>query len=134
MNRFALRWAINMIALYVTVGSGWIPGIHAENTTGLAILGMALVFTLVHNVLSPLLKLLSCSLIVLTMGLFVFIINTFLFWLTGWIGNSFTPAFGYSIDSVWVALLGALIVSIVNMVLSFVFREELKSKRDRRQE
>lgn len=134
MNRFALRWAINMIALYVTVGSGWIPGIHAENTTGLAILGMALVFTLVHNILSPLLKLLSCSLIVLTMGLFVFIINTFLFWLTGWIGNSFTPGFGYSIDSIWAALLGALVVSIVNMVLSFVFRDELKNKRERRRE
>lgn len=134
MNRFALRWAFNMVALYVTVGSGWIPGIHAENTTGLAIMGMALVFTLVHNVLSPLLKLLSCSLIVLTMGLFVLIINTFLFWLTGWVGNSFTPGFGYTIDSVWAAFLGALVVSIVNLVLSFVFREELKSKRDRRKE
>jgi putative membrane protein len=134
MNRFALRWAINIAALYVTVGSGWIPGIHAENTTGLAILGMALVFTLVHAVLSPMLKLLSCSLIVLTMGLFIFIINTFLFWLTGWIGNSFTPAFGYSIDSVWAAFLGALVVSVVNLILSFVFREELKSKRERRQE
>ncbi len=134
MNRFALRWVINMAALYVTVGSGWIPGIHAENTTGLAILGMALVFTLVHNVLSPMLKLLSCSLIVLTMGLFVFIINTFLFWLTGWIGNAFTPGFGYSIDSVWAAFLGAFVVSIVNLILSFVFREELKSKRERRRE
>jgi len=134
MNRFALRWAINMVALYVTVGSGWIPGIHAENTTGLAILGMALVFTLVHNLLSPLLKLLSCSLIVLTMGLFILIINTFLFWLTGWIGNSFTPGFGYSIESVWAAFLGALVVSIVNLILSFVFREELKNKREHRRE
>ncbi len=134
MNRFALRWAINIVALYVTVGSGWIPGIHAENTTGLAIVGMALVFTLVHNVLSPLLKLLSCSLIVLSMGLFILIINTFLFWLTGWIGNSFTPGFGYSIDSVWAAFLGALVVGIVNLILSFVFREELKSKRERRRE
>lgn len=134
MNRFALRWAINMVALYVTVGSGWIPGIHAENTTGMAIMGMALIFTLVHTVLSPLLKLLSCSLIVLTMGLFILIINTFLFWLTGWIGNSFAPGFGYTIDSVWAAVLGALVVGVVNLVLSFVFREELKSKRDRRKE
>ena len=134
MNRFALRWIINMIALYVTVGTGWISGIHAENTTGLAILAMALVFTLVHNVLRPLLKLLSCSLIVLTMGLFVLIINTFLFWLTGWIGNSFTPGFGYTVDSVWAAFLGAIIVGIVNVILSLVFREELKSKRERRRD
>lgn len=134
MNRFAIRWAINMVALYLTVGTGWIQGIHAENTTGLAIIAIALIFTLVHNVLSPMLKLLSCSLIVLSMGLFILVINTFLFWLTGWIGNSFTPGFGYTVDTVWAAFLGALVVSVVNMVLSFVFREELKSKRDRKQD
>jgi putative membrane protein len=131
MNRFAIRWAINLVALYVSVGTGWIPGIYAENTTGMALLGIALVFTLVHNILSPFLKLLSCSLIVLSMGLFVIVINTFLFWLTGWIGNSFAPGFGYTVDSVWAAFFGALVVSVVNLFLSFIFREELKSKRDR---
>ena len=40
--------------------------------------------------------------------------------------------FFYLADTVWAAFLGALVVSVVNMVLSFVFREELKSKRDRK--
>ncbi|NIS82335.1 MAG: phage holin family protein [Anaerolineales bacterium] len=132
MNRFALRWVINMIALYLAVGTDWIPGIHAENTTGWAILAMALVFTVVHTLLSPMLKLLTCSLIVLSMGLFVLLINTLLFWLTGWIGNLFTPAFGYTVDSFLAAFLGALLVSVVNFALSLVFREELKGQRTKK--
>ena len=131
MNRFVLRWAINMAALYLTVGTRWIPGIHAENTTGLAILVMALIFTWVHTFIRPILKVLSCPLILLTMGLFTLIINTFLFLLTGWIGNAFTPSFGYSVDNVWAAFLGAMVVSVVNLVLSFVFRDELKLRRER---
>jgi putative membrane protein len=129
MNRFILRWAINAVALYLAVGTGWIPGIHAENTTGWAILAMAVVFTVVYTLLSPLLKVLTCSLILLTLGLFALVINTFLFWLTGWIGNQFTPSFGYSVDTVWAAFLGALVVSAVNLVLTIIFREELKARR-----
>lgn len=132
MNRFALRWVINMVALYLAVGSGWIPGIQGENTTGWGILAIALIFTIVHTLLSPFLKFLTCSLIVLSMGLFVLLINTFLFWLTGWIGNLFTPSFGYTVDSFWAAFLGALVVSAVNFGLSLIFRDELKSQRERK--
>jgi hypothetical protein len=43
MQRLVLRWAINAVALYVAVGTGWLPGIHAESRDWLAILGLALV-------------------------------------------------------------------------------------------
>jgi putative membrane protein len=130
MERFALRWLINTAALYVAVGTGWIPGIHAENTSGWAIFAMALVFTVVNALLRPLLKVLTCPLIVLTLGFFTLVINTFLFWLTGWIGNLFAQSFGYSIDNFLAALFGALVVSAVNIVLTLAFKEELKPRRE----
>jgi putative membrane protein len=131
MDRFALRWLINALAMYLAVGTGWLPGVHAENTSVWAILIIALIFTLVHLLLSPLLKVLTCSLILVTFGFFILVINTFLFWLTGWIGNQFPTAIGYSVDGFWPAFLGALLVSVVNIGLSFLLRDELKRERDR---
>jgi len=125
VERLILRWVINAAALYLTVGTGWISGIHAENTTGWAIMAMALVFTVVNAMLRPLLKILTCPLILLTLGLFTLVINTFLFWLTGRIGNLFSGGFGFTIDNIGWAFLGALVVSVVNTVLTLLFREEL---------
>ena len=70
MNKFGLRLAINALALYLAVGTGWIPYIHAENTQWWAYFVMALIFAVVNAVLGPLLKLLTCPLIFLTLGLF----------------------------------------------------------------
>ncbi|TET85429.1 MAG: phage holin family protein [Anaerolineales bacterium] len=129
MERLILRWVINAAALYLAVGTGWISGIHAENTTGWAIMAMALVFTVVNVLLRPLLKILTCPLILLTLGLFTLVINTFLLWLTGLIGNLFSGGFGFTIDNIGWAFLGALVVSVVNTVLTLLFREELKPRK-----
>ena len=93
----------------------------------LAYLVMAIVFTLVNALLKPILKLLTCPLILLTLGLFSLIINTLLFWLTGTLGSLIGSGFGFQIETFWAALLGALLVSIVNAGLTLVFREELRS-------
>ena len=130
MERFLLRWAINAAALYLAVGTGWIPGIHTESTSGWAIVAMALVFTVVNALLRPLLKILTCPLILLTLGLFTLVINTFLFWLTGVIGNLFPESFGFAIDGIGWAFLGALVVSVVNTVLTLLFKEELKPSKE----
>jgi len=129
VERLILRWVINAAALYLAVGTGWISGIHAENTTGWAIMAMALVFTVVNVLLRPLLKILTCPLILLTLGLFTLVINTFLLWLTGLIGNLFSGGFGFTIDNIGWAFLGALVVSVVNTVLTLLFREELKPRK-----
>jgi putative membrane protein len=126
MNRLVIRLAINAIALYVAVGTGWIAGITSESTQWWAYLVMALVFTLVNALLKPILKLLTCPLILLTLGLFSLIINTLLFWLTGTLGSLIGSGFGFQVDSFWAALLGALLVSIVNGALTMIFREELR--------
>jgi putative membrane protein len=62
--------------------------------------------------------------ILLTLGLFTLVINAVLFWLTGVIGNLFN--IGYSVDGFVPALLGGLVVGVANMVLTMLFRDELK--------
>jgi putative membrane protein len=130
MDRLLIRLVINAAAIYLAIGTGWISGIHAENTSGGAILALAFVFTVVNAMLRPLLKLLTCPLIVLTLGLFTLLINTFLFWLTGQIGTLFPGGFGYTFDNFWAAFLGALVVSVVNGVLTLTFKDELKPEKD----
>lgn len=126
MNSLIIRLAINAIAIYLAVGTGWIRGIEAPNTQWWAYLVMGLIFGLVNAIVRPILKLLTCPLILLTLGLFTLVINTALFWLTGWLGMQIGPEFGYLIDSFWAGLLGALLVTVVNAVMTMFFREELK--------
>jgi len=129
MDRLLIRWVINLAALYIAVGTGWLSGIEAGNTTVVGFMVMALVFTVVNAFLRPILKLLTCPMILLTLGLFTLVINAFLFWLTGWIGNLLPGGYGYDIENVLWAFLGALLVSVVNTVLTLVFKEELKGPR-----
>ncbi len=126
MDRLALRLAINALALYLAVGTGWIPGIEGGETAWWAYLIMGLIFTLVNALLKPILKLLTCPFILLTLGLFTLVINTLLFWLTGLLGGLFGSSFGYQIENFWAGLLGALLVGVVNTVLTLIFRDELK--------
>lgn len=124
MQRIILRWLINAVALYVAVGTGWISGIEAQETRWWAILGLALVFSVINGLLRPLLKLLTCPLIVLTLGLFTLVINTGLFWLTGLVGQYFN--IGFTVNGFWPALLGGLVVGFVSVVLTLILRDELK--------
>jgi putative membrane protein len=128
-QRLVLRWAINAVALYVAVGTGWLPGIHAESRNWVAILGLALVFGLVNALVRPLIKLLTCPLILLTLGLFTLIINMALFLLTGWIGQLLH--IGFTIDEPWFwhAFLGSLVVGGVSAILTLLLRDELHPRR-----
>lgn len=124
MQRLLLRWLINAAALYVAVGTGWIPGIVPQNTAWWAILGLGLVYGVVNGLVRPLLKFITCPLILLTLGLFTLIINTALFWLTGWLGQFFD--IGFTVAGFWPAFWGGLVVGIVSAVLTLLLRDELK--------
>ena len=126
MTKFILRWAINAIALYLAV---LILPVRIDLQSGLvSIIWLALIFGLINALFGPLLKFLTCPLILLTLGLFTVVINTFLFWLTSVIGQSF--GFGLIIsDPVWWnAFLGGLVVSVVSVVLTLILKDELKWK------
>ena len=128
MQRLVLRWAINAVALYIAIGTGWIKGIQAEDTSIWAILGLALIFGLVNVLLRPLIKFITCPVILLTLGLFTLVINAVLFWLTGLLGE-LVGGIGFTLDG-WVpALWGGLVVGLVSMVLTLILKDELKSNR-----
>jgi putative membrane protein len=124
MIKFFIRWLINAVALYAAV---WVvPGIdYLGDWTG--ILWLALIIGLLNALVRPLLKFLTCPLIILTLGLFTLVINTGMLLLTRTIGQSL--GIGLSVDGFWSALLGSLVMSIVSIVMSIIFRDELKGKK-----
>jgi putative membrane protein len=112
LRRLAITWVFNTTALFVATlllsglsyGSDW-----------WALLVAGLVFTLVNYFLKPILALLSIPFIIVTFGIFYFLINVFMLYLTHWIVGQFTIA------SFWWAVLGAIIVSVVNGILHSFF-------------
>lgn len=126
MTRFILRWAINAIALYLAILI--LPGIDLRSGL-VSILWLALIFGLVNALFRPLLNFLTCPLIMLTLGLFTLVINTFLFWLTSVIGQSFGLDLIISDPVWWNAFLGGLVVSIVSVIMTLILKDELKGGR-----
>ncbi|MEW6404223.1 MAG: phage holin family protein [Chloroflexota bacterium] len=132
MTKFIIRWAINAVGLFAAV---WlVPGIdHAieRNAAGsaawMSLIWLALIFGLLNALLRPLLKLLTCPLIVLTLGLFTLVINTVMLMLTSWVGNYFD--LGLTVDGFWPAFLGAVIISVVSIILSLILRDDRRGKK-----
>jgi putative membrane protein len=126
MTKFILRWAINAVALYLAVLV--LPGIDLASTPS-SILWLALIFGLVNALVRPLISILTCPLIILTLGLFTLVINTFMFWLTSVIGQSFGINLTISDPVWWNAFLGGLVVSVVSVVMTLILKDELKGKK-----
>jgi putative membrane protein len=127
MTRFILRWAINAIALFLAVL--FLPG-RIDLTSGLlSIIWLALIFGLINALFRPLLNFLTCPLIILTLGLFTLVINTFLFWLTSIIGQSFDLGLVIREPVLWNAFLGGLIISVVSFIMTMILKDELKSRK-----
>ncbi len=124
MTKFLVRWAINAIALYVAVLI--VPGIEL-NGEWTSILWLALVMGLLNALVRPLLKFLTCPLIILTLGLFTIIINTGMLLLTSRVVQAF--GLGLTVDGFWTALLGSLVISFVSVVMSVILRDELKGRK-----
>ena len=122
MTRFIIRWAINAVALYAAIRL--VPGIHPQSGSWVNLLLLALVFGLVNALLRPVLNLVTCPLILLTLGLFTLLVNTLMFWFTGWIGEHF--GFGFTVASFWPAFVGALVVSVISFLLSHLLQDELR--------
>jgi putative membrane protein len=64
--------------------------------------------------------------IVLTLGLFTLLLNTFLFWVTGWLGTQF--GIGFQATGFLPLFLGALVVSVVSWILSQLLKDPLRSR------
>ena len=123
MTKFILRWVINAVALFLAVYL--VPGVNLQGGW-VSIIWLALIFGLINAFLRPLLKLLTCPLIILTLGLFTLLINTFLFWLTSQVGQAF--GIGFTINGFWPAFFGGLVVTVVSVILSLILKDELKRR------
>jgi putative membrane protein len=113
--RLLFAWLSNVVALFV---AAWIvPGMGYGDDFWVLFLA-ALVFTIVNWIIRPLVILLALPAVVLTLGLALILINTFMLYLTDWIVPSFETG------SFWSTLLAAIIVSLVNLLLSLLLRHD----------
>lgn len=123
MNKFLIRWIINSLAVWAAVTL--VPGINwTDDWVSIIVLGLILTF--VNYIVRPLAKFVGCLPIILTLGLFTLVVNAFLFWLTGYIGQAF--GMGFTVDGFWPAFLGGLVVSVVSLVLGIFLRDNIKRK------
>jgi len=121
--KLLIRWVIASLALFV---AAWlVPGIRVEGNAWVVFAVMAVILGLVNAIVRPLLKILTCPLILLTLGLFTLVINGVTLLLASQIAQQWFNV-GFYVDGFWPAFLGALIVSIVTVILSALVREEEK--------
>lgn len=112
MIQLLIRWSV--LALGVTMATKLVPGIACDDPMTLFIVVVLLSF--LNAVLKPLLVLFTLPFIVVTMGLGIVLINAFLFLMVSWLID------GFEVTSFGSALIGAVIVSVTNMLLSNFLR------------
>jgi putative membrane protein len=113
MGKFLLRVIINAIAIAIT--ASLLPGIHVVNQDLSTLLIIGLIFGLVNALIKPILAVLTCPFIILTLGLFIFVINGAMLLLTASLSGG-----RLIIDGFWWAVLGGIIMGIVGLVLESV--------------
>lgn len=119
-----VRWLTNAIAIAVTVY--FVPGISvggdsANQLFGIDIktlLAVSLIFGLINALVRPILKLLSCPLVLLTLGLFIFVINAAMLMLTSAISQDLGLQF--YVEDFGTALMGSIVISLISIVLTAV--------------
>jgi putative membrane protein len=114
--RLAVRWVVTMLAMLVA--AALVTGVDVDGWR--ALLSAAAIFLVVRAILRPLLVVLTCPLEILTLGLFIFIVNALVFAFTAWVCDRL--GVGFHVDGFWAALLGSLVVSGVYFLASFLLR------------
>lgn len=122
MRHLILRWLITAAALYAA--TRWVPGL--SYTGGWAgLLGVAAVFGVVNALVRPLLTLLTCPLILLTLGLFTLVINALMVQLTGMLSQGL--GLGFRVDGFLPAFWGGLVIGLVSFLLTLVLGPDRKA-------
>jgi len=122
--KFVLSWVLGSASLALAatlLGDHMNIGLPEqtlqEKIVPLAVVG--LVFCIVNTFVAPIAKILSLPFIVISLGLFLLVINALLLLLTQWISDRF-PINGsvpFSVDGFWWAMLGTIVVSFINTIL-----------------
>jgi putative membrane protein len=106
--RILITWVINAVALFAL--PYLFSSIHVTNFTSAMI--AALVLALINTIIRPILVLLTLPATILTLGLFIFIINGLLFWFVGSID------IGFRVDDFWSGVFGAIVYSVISWLLA----------------
>jgi putative membrane protein len=115
VSKLLVRWVCNVIALFV---AAWILSGVSYGDQWWTLFIAAAVFTLVNAWVKPILAVLSIPFIIVTLGLFYFLINVLMLYLTDWLVPDF------EIRTFWWAVLAAIIVSIVNGLLNLFLPDD----------
>jgi putative membrane protein len=104
---------LNAAALWAAAAI--VPGLEFNGGVGRLLL-VAAVFGIANTTVRPLLTILTCPLIVITLGLFTLVINALMLLITGWLSESWD--LGFTVMGFWAAFWGGLVVGLVSMALS----------------
>ena len=126
--RFIVRILAGAVALAVAAaligGISVGPGTTSERV--LTLLAVAVIFGLVNAIVRPIARLLSIPLLILTLGLFTFVVNALMLLLTAWIASQFDLAF--EVDGFWSALLGAVVISVVTFAINVLLPDRYEGR------
>ncbi|HET6955299.1 MAG TPA: phage holin family protein [Vicinamibacterales bacterium] len=116
--RFLIRLLVNAAALWVA--TRLVPGVTFDGGT-LPFLGVALVFGVVNAFIRPVMQVLTFPLILVTLGLFLLVVNGLMLWLTSSLSASL--GLGFHVTGFWAAFWGAIVVSVTSLLLSMLIRD-----------
>lgn len=120
--KLIIRWAISAFSLFVAAWA--VPGIVVDDGRGWVVYAaMAVILGLVNAIIRPLLKLMTCPLILLTLGLFTLVVNGVTLLLASSLANNVFGV-GFYVDGFWAALVGAIIVSVISIVLNAIVKDD----------
>jgi len=119
MNRFVARLLVTSLALYAAVQL--VPGITYEGGWPVLV-GMAIVFGIVNAVVRPILSFLTCPLIVLTMGVFILVINACMLLMAARLAR--VLAVSFYVQGFGAAFWGAIVISIVSFLMNVFIADE----------
>lgn len=121
MQNILIKIVVNAVAIWVATAI--VPGVEVsgDNTgeTVLTLLILGAIFGLVNAIIKPVLVFFSLPALILTLGLFVFVINALMLELLAWLSDQLDISFTID-DFFWSALGAAVVVTFVSMVLNLV--------------
>jgi putative membrane protein len=120
---FIVRLLVNAAALWVATEI--VPGVSFQGEWP-AFFAVALTFGVLNAVVRPVAWVLTFPLIIVTLGLFLFVLNGLMLWLTSTLSTRL--GLGFHVDGFWAAFWGALVVTIVSTMLMMFVKDSARAR------